>query len=75
MGQVLGDARGRTLRIDAVNQSDPLGREIVGTLLDDDHQKIADYSTTAATFKEIWVNRIPPTSREQQDANRKSLGV
>lgn len=73
VGQVLTDTSQRVLRIDEVNPGEPLGREIVGTLLG--HRSHKPYATTFATFREVWIERMPPVSREQQELNRKKLGV
>jgi hypothetical protein len=68
------DYTGRKLQVIEVNPGDPLGREVVGGLVMENGMLQA-YATTLAIAESIWVQRQPPTSREQQEANRKKLGV
>jgi len=68
------DYSGRVLVVTEVRPGDPLGREVVGGLVMDDGMLQA-YATTLEIAEDLWVNRMPPTSREQQELNRKKLGV
>jgi len=74
VGQTLVDVDLRSLKIEAVQQGDPTGREIVGTLTMPSGQ-VVPYATTFATFRDVWIERMPEVSPEQQERNRKNLGV
>ena len=68
------DYRGRKLVVTEVKPGDPAGREVVGGFVMDDGMLEA-YATTLAIAEDVWVKRMPPVSREQQERNRKKLGI
>jgi hypothetical protein len=69
VGQTFEDYSGRNLHVTEYNPGDPAGREVVGTL------NGRAFATTIPIFRDVFMYRQPPVSREQQERNRKRLGV
>jgi hypothetical protein len=65
-GQQLTDARGRKLLVQSVNVGDPLGREVVGTIVNPP-APTRDYSTSLAIWKTVWLDKRPEREREPGD--------
>jgi len=74
VGTKYQDYRGRVLVVTEVNPRDPAGREVIGGLVMDDGM-LQPYATTLEIAEDVWVKRLPPTTREEQERNRKKLGV
>lgn len=57
-GSTWPDVEGRILSVESVNVTDPLGRQVVGTVQSGDNPPLP-YSCNLLIWADIWRDRVP----------------